>query len=103
MEESIWRLQSRKKVLPFLACGNNNFVKVSKFATPQDQSYGKGNSIHGDYRRKDIEQNILYPKQEFENLRSQIATSSWGGRRVPPYAFTEHGVLMLSRKKSERE
>jgi|SRR5580700_9409010 hypothetical protein len=34
--------------------------------------------------------------EEFENLKSQIATSSWGGRRVPPYAFTEHGVLMLS-------
>ena len=35
---------------------------------------------------------------EWENLRSQIATSSssWGGRRIPPYAFTEHGVLMLS-------
>ncbi len=33
---------------------------------------------------------------EFENLKSQIATSSWGGRRKPPYAFTEHGVLMLS-------
>ena len=34
--------------------------------------------------------------EEFENLRSQIVTSSWGGRRTPPYAFTEHGVLMLS-------
>jgi len=33
---------------------------------------------------------------ELENLRSQFATSSWGGRRVAPYAFTEHGVLMLS-------
>lgn len=33
---------------------------------------------------------------EFENLKSQIATSSWGGRRKLPYAFTEHGVLMLS-------
>ena len=33
---------------------------------------------------------------EFRNLKSQIATSSWGGRRKPPYAFTEHGVLMLS-------
>ncbi len=33
---------------------------------------------------------------EFSNLRSQIATSSWGGRRKPPYVFTEHGVLMLS-------
>ena len=35
-------------------------------------------------------------KEEFENLKSQIATSSWGGRRSLPYAFTEHGVLMLS-------
>ncbi len=33
---------------------------------------------------------------EFANLRSQIVTSSWGGRRIPPYAFTEHGVAMLS-------
>ncbi len=27
---------------------------------------------------------------------SQSATSSWRGRRRIPYAFTEHGVLMLS-------
>ena len=33
---------------------------------------------------------------EFKNLRSQIVTSSWGGRRTPPYAFTEQGVAMLS-------
>jgi len=33
---------------------------------------------------------------EFNNLRSQIVTSSWGGRRYPPYAFTEQGVAMLS-------
>jgi len=30
------------------------------------------------------------------NLKSQIATSSWGGRRKLPFAFTEHGVIMLS-------
>ncbi len=35
-------------------------------------------------------------KTEFENLKSQIATSSWGGSRKLPYAFTEHSVLMLS-------
>ena len=34
--------------------------------------------------------------EEFTNLRSQFVTSSWGGRRYPPYAFTEHGFLMLS-------
>lgn len=35
-------------------------------------------------------------KQEFDNLRSQIMSSSWGGRRYPPYAFTEQGISMLS-------
>jgi len=35
-------------------------------------------------------------KNEFQNLKSQIATSSWGGTRKLPFAFTEHGVLMLS-------
>jgi len=33
---------------------------------------------------------------EFENLKSQFATSSWGGRRKLPQVFTEYGVLMLS-------
>jgi len=35
-------------------------------------------------------------KEEFQNLRLQNATSSWGGRRSLPYVFTEHGVAMLS-------
>lgn len=44
-------------------------------------------------------------KKEWDNLRFQIgisnlrpktATSSWGGRRYRPYAFTEQGVAMLS-------
>ena len=43
--------------------------------------------------------------EEFDNLRFQFGTSSlksqngnskWGGRRYPPYAFTEQGVAMLS-------
>ena len=33
---------------------------------------------------------------EFDNLKSQFATSSWGGVRKLPYAFTEQGVAMLS-------
>jgi hypothetical protein len=35
-------------------------------------------------------------KEEFDNLRSQIGTSSWGGTRYAPMAFTEQGVAMLS-------
>ncbi len=35
-------------------------------------------------------------KEEFNDLKSQFATSSWGGRRTSPLAFTDYGVLMLS-------
>ena len=36
-------------------------------------------------------------REEFKILRSQFATSSeWGGRRYPPYAFTEHGAVMAA-------
>jgi len=33
---------------------------------------------------------------EFKHLKSQIATSSWGGTRKLPHAFTELGATMLS-------
>jgi len=35
-------------------------------------------------------------KDEFQHLRSQIVTSSWGGTRYLPTAFTELGIAMLS-------
>lgn len=35
-------------------------------------------------------------KQEVRDLRSQLVTSSWGGRRSLPHVFTEQGVAMLS-------
>ena len=36
-------------------------------------------------------------REEFDDLRSQnVMSRSWGGRRTPPYAFTEQGVAMLS-------
>lgn len=38
---------------------------------------------------------ILDLKEE-SSLKSQIVTSSWGGNRKPPLAFTEQGVAMLS-------
>jgi len=34
--------------------------------------------------------------KEFINLKSQFVTSSWGGTRKKPFAFTEQGVAMLS-------
>ncbi len=44
-------------------------------------------------------EDFMFPlsDEEFANLKSQFATSSWGGlRRAAPYAFTEQGVAMLS-------
>ena len=35
-------------------------------------------------------------KREFKILKSHFVTSSWGGVRKLPYAFTEQGVAMLS-------
>jgi len=34
--------------------------------------------------------------EEFANLKSQFATSSWGGRRKLPFVFTEHGAIMAA-------
>ena len=33
---------------------------------------------------------------EFKYLRSQFGTSSWGGSRYVPMAFTEYGIVMLA-------
>ncbi|MGZ3900657.1 MAG: ORF6N domain-containing protein, partial [Bacteroidia bacterium] len=35
-------------------------------------------------------------EKEWQDLRSQIVTSSWGGTRYAPNAFTEQGVAMLA-------
>ena len=40
---------------------------------------------------------FLLTTKEHQALRSQIATSKGrGGRRYPPYAFTEHGAIMAA-------
>ena len=39
---------------------------------------------------------LVLSRDELKNLKFQIGTSSWGGSRKPPRAFTEQGVAMLS-------
>ena len=34
-------------------------------------------------------------KEEFDNLRCKNSTSSWGGSRYNPFAFTEQGIYLL--------
>ena len=38
---------------------------------------------------------FLLSSKEVANLRSKFLTSSWGGSRYKPYAFTEQGIYML--------
>ena len=39
---------------------------------------------------------FLLTRQEVHDLKFHFGTSSWGGVRKLPRAFTEHGILMLS-------
>lgn len=39
---------------------------------------------------------FVLKEREFNNLRSQIVISSWGGSRYLPMAFTEHGAIMAA-------
>ena len=39
---------------------------------------------------------LCLTRQEFKNLKRHFGTSSWGGTRKLPFAFTEHGIMMLA-------
>ena len=53
-------------------------------------------SVRRNIRRFPIDFMFELTQEEWNNLRSQIATSSWGGQRYAPFAFTEQGIAMLS-------
>lgn len=70
-----------------------------------DQDLAEMYSVETKQLKRQVKRNAeRFPKdfmftltmKEFENLRSQIGTSSWGGTRYLPMAFTEQGVAMLS-------
>ena len=71
------------------------------FAKDLAELYGVETKVLMQAVRRNIDrfpQDFLFQltNQEFTNLRSQIVTSSWGGTRYLPYAFSEQGVAMLS-------
>ena len=43
-----------------------------------------------------MQRSTIFMPKALAALRSQIVTSSWGGRRYAPFAFTEQGVAMCS-------
>jgi len=53
-------------------------------------------AVHRNIKRFPDDFMLQLTKEEFDNLMFQSGTSSWGGTRKLPYAFTEQGVAMLS-------
>jgi hypothetical protein len=53
-------------------------------------------AVHRNFKRFPDDFMYQLTKEEYSNLMFQIGTSSWGGTRKLPNAFTEQGVAMLS-------
>ena len=78
-------------------------IRGEKIMLDRDLSemYGVETKVFNQSVKRNIER---FPKdfmftlseKEWENLKSQNATSSWGGTRYRPNVFTEQGVAMLS-------
>jgi hypothetical protein len=80
-----------------------HIVKGQKVLLDRDLAalYGVDTKVLNQAVRRNIERfpadfMFALSLQEFAILRSQIVTSSWGGTRLPPMAFIEQGVAMLS-------
>ena len=79
------------------------FIRGKKVMLDRDlaQLYGVTTSNLNKAVRRNIErfpEDFMFQlsKEEFENLKFHFGTSSWGGTRKLPHAFTENGVAMLS-------
>jgi hypothetical protein len=79
------------------------FIRDQKVMLDRDlaELYGVDTRILNQAVRRNIKrfpEDFMFQltEEELENLRSQIVTSSWGGIRYMPFAFTEQGVAMLS-------
>jgi ORF6N domain len=87
IEQQIYLIHGRKVML------DASLAKLYQVSTKRLNEAVKRN---GDRFPKDFMFQLT--EEEGGSLRSQIATSNSGrgGRRYQPYAFTEHGVAMLS-------
>ena len=64
----------------------NQAVKRNIDRFPEDFMF---QLTHQEWKKVAVNENVT-------DLKSQIVTSNWGGVRKLPYAFTEHGVIMLA-------
>ncbi|MDD6570769.1 MAG: ORF6N domain-containing protein [Thermoflexaceae bacterium] len=70
----------------------NEQVKRNIARLPEDFMF----QLTKDEISEDFLKSQITTLNENGNLKSQFATSSWGGKRKLPYAFTEQGIYMLA-------
>jgi hypothetical protein len=85
IKNSILEIRGKKVILDF------ELAKMYQTETKRLKE-----SVRRNIRRFPSDFMFELTSEEWENLRSQFATSSWGGQRYSPFAFTEQGVAMLS-------
>ena len=84
IKNKIYYIRNQKVMLDF------ELAEIYGYTTTRFNEQVKNNS-----EKFDDDFMFWLTKSEFENLISKKSTSSWGGRRKPPYAFTEQGIYML--------
>ena len=85
IKSSILEIRGKKVILDF------ELAKMYQTETKRLKE-----SVRRNLRRFPADFMFELTAEEWGNLRTQIATSSWGGKRYLPFAFTEQGVAMLS-------
>ena len=84
IKSKIYYIRNQKVMLDF------ELAEIYGYTTTRFNELVKNNS-----EKFDDDFMFQLTKSEFENLISKKSTSSWGGRRKLPYAFTEQGIYML--------
>ena len=84
LRSKIYEVRGKKVMLDF------ELAEIYGYTTKRFNEQVKKN-----IERFDEDFRFQLSKEETQNLRSKKSTSSWGGPRYRPYAFTEQGVYML--------
>lgn len=93
------------KTLVAIECIENKILLVRGKKVMLDRDLAKLYGVETKYLTRQVRRNLdrfpsdfllILTQQEFKNLKCHFGTSSWGGTRTPPLAFTELGIAMLS-------
>ena len=97
-------VQNRRKDIAEFSIIRNKIYEIRGLKVILDKDLAQMYDVTTANLNKAVKRNIdRFPddfmfqlNQEEFNLIFQNGTSSWGGTRKPPYAFTEHGIAMLA-------